>query len=65
MGDGEFRMAEKEGNHRLWPCVMVRSFRVSAMEVEALVESFWREREREREKSIEKLLEFKAAFGSM
>ena len=37
------------------------------MEVEALVESFWREREREREreKSIEKLLEFKAAFGSM
>ena len=35
------------------------------MEVEALVESFWREREREREKSIEKLLEFKAAFGFM
>ena len=47
MGDGEFRMVEKEGNHRLWPCVMVRSFRVSAMEAEALVESFRRERERE------------------
>lgn len=50
MGDGEFGMAEKEENHRLWQCVVVRSFRVSAMEAEALVESFRREKERERER---------------
>ena len=46
MGDGEFGMAEKEGNHCSWQRVMVRSFRVSTLEAEALVESFRRERER-------------------
>ena len=50
VGDGEFGMAEKEGNHCSWQHVMVRSFRVSTMEAKALVESLHRERERERVK---------------